>query len=60
MSAVPACASLGVYKPRRPSLALLYIDDGSPDMHELNASIESALTIVPYEALCPGNAKLRS
>jgi hypothetical protein len=38
---------------------LLYIDQGSPDMHELNGSIDSALTNVPYETLCPGNAKLQ-
>jgi 2-oxoglutarate ferredoxin oxidoreductase subunit beta len=38
---------------------LLYIDEGSPDMHELNGTVERALTTVPYEELCPGNAKLQ-
>jgi 2-oxoglutarate ferredoxin oxidoreductase subunit beta len=38
---------------------LLYIDQGSPDMHGVNGSIEGALTNVPYEVLCPGNAKLQ-
>lgn len=41
------------------STGLLYIDEGSPDMHGVNGSIEGALTGVPYEALCPGNAKLQ-
>jgi 2-oxoglutarate ferredoxin oxidoreductase subunit beta len=38
---------------------LLYIDQGSPDMHELNGTVDGSLTNVPYEALCPGNAKLQ-
>ena len=38
---------------------LLYIDQGSADMHGVNGSIEGALTNVPYETLCPGNAKLQ-
>ena len=38
---------------------LLYIDQGSPDMHEVNGSVGRALTSVPFEELCPGNAKLQ-
>jgi len=38
---------------------LLYIDQGSADMHGVNGSIAGALTNVPYETLCPGNAKLQ-
>ena len=38
---------------------LLYIDEVSPDMHAVNESVERALTSVPYEELCPGNAKLQ-
>jgi 2-oxoglutarate ferredoxin oxidoreductase subunit beta len=38
---------------------LLYIDQGSPDMHDVNGSVSRALTSVPYEELCPGNAKLQ-
>ena len=38
---------------------LLYIDEGTADMHGLNQTVENALTTVPYEALCPGNAKLQ-
>ena len=38
---------------------LLYIDQGSPDMHGVNGSVEPALTSIPYETLCPGNEKLQ-
>jgi hypothetical protein len=38
---------------------LLYIDQGSPDMHGVSGTIDSALTCLPYESLCPGNAKLQ-
>jgi 2-oxoglutarate ferredoxin oxidoreductase subunit beta len=38
---------------------LLYIEEGSADMHGVNGTIDSALTSVPYESLCPGNAKLQ-
>ena len=37
---------------------LLYIAEGSPDMHEQNHTVSGALTDVPYEALCPGSAAL--
>jgi 2-oxoglutarate ferredoxin oxidoreductase subunit beta len=39
---------------------LLYIEEGAADMHGVNQSAEGALTDVPYEALCPGNAKLQA
>jgi 2-oxoglutarate ferredoxin oxidoreductase subunit beta len=38
---------------------LLYIDQGNPDMHEVNGTIEPALTSIPYEDLCPGNDMLQ-
>jgi 2-oxoglutarate ferredoxin oxidoreductase subunit beta len=38
---------------------LLYIDQGNPDMHEVNGTIEPALTSIPYEELCPGNEMLQ-
>jgi len=38
---------------------LLYINEGSADMHGVNGTIDAALTSVPYESLCPGNAKLQ-
>ena len=38
---------------------LLYIEQGMADMHQLNGTVDRALTSVPYEALCPGNAKLQ-
>jgi 2-oxoglutarate ferredoxin oxidoreductase subunit beta len=38
---------------------LLYIDQGSPDMHGVNGTVEPALTSLPFEALCPGNARLQ-
>jgi hypothetical protein len=28
-------------------------------MHGVNGSVDRALTSVPYEELCPGNAKLQ-
>ena len=38
---------------------LLYLDRGSPDMHEINGTIDPALASLPHESLCPGNAKLQ-
>jgi 2-oxoglutarate ferredoxin oxidoreductase subunit beta len=37
---------------------LLYIDQGSADMHGVNGTVKRALTSVPFEELCPGSAKL--
>ncbi|HEX4227060.1 MAG TPA: 2-oxoacid:ferredoxin oxidoreductase subunit beta [Bryobacteraceae bacterium] len=37
---------------------LLYINETVPDMHELNRTPKTALTQLPYEALCPGAAAL--
>jgi 2-oxoglutarate ferredoxin oxidoreductase subunit beta len=33
---------------------LLYIDEGEPDMHNLNRTTATPLTDLPYERLCPG------
>ena len=38
---------------------LLYIAEGAADMHGVSGTVDGALTNVPYEALCPGNAKLQ-
>jgi 2-oxoglutarate ferredoxin oxidoreductase subunit beta len=37
---------------------LLYVDQGSGDMHEQNNTTDVPLSRVPYEKLCPGNAAL--
>jgi len=37
---------------------LLYIDETTADLHELNQTSPVALTKVPYEKLCPGSAAL--
>ncbi|MBV9727198.1 MAG: 2-oxoacid:ferredoxin oxidoreductase subunit beta [Gammaproteobacteria bacterium] len=37
---------------------LLYVEEGAPDFHELNATPEEALNALPYEALQPGAAGL--
>src|ERR1051326_6550 len=37
---------------------LLYIDEATADLHELNQTSPVALTKVPYEKLCPGSAAL--
>jgi 2-oxoglutarate/2-oxoacid ferredoxin oxidoreductase subunit beta len=37
---------------------LLFLDQGAPDMHELNDTTEVPLAQVPYEKLCPGSAAL--
>ena len=33
---------------------LLYIEEGQPDMHAQNATVDTPLVDVPYEDLCPG------
>ncbi len=33
---------------------LLYLDEKTPDVHELNKTPATALSNVPYEKLCPG------
>lgn len=38
---------------------LLYVDQNSPDVHEMNNTAEVPLTQLPYEKLCPGNAELQ-
>jgi 2-oxoglutarate/2-oxoacid ferredoxin oxidoreductase subunit beta len=37
---------------------LLYLDESVPDMHEMNKTIDVALSKVPYQKLCPGAAAL--
>jgi 2-oxoglutarate/2-oxoacid ferredoxin oxidoreductase subunit beta len=37
---------------------LLFVDQGVPDMHELNDTTDVPLSQVPYEKLCPGRAVL--
>ena len=37
---------------------LLYVNEESPDLHELNHTPDHALTKVPYEKLCPGSRVL--
>ena len=37
---------------------LLYVDEGVPDLHELNQTPDASLTSIPYEKLCPGSAAL--
>jgi 2-oxoglutarate ferredoxin oxidoreductase subunit beta len=38
---------------------LLYIDEGSEDMHGQARTIAEPLTTVPFESLCPGNGELQ-
>jgi 2-oxoglutarate ferredoxin oxidoreductase subunit beta len=33
---------------------LLYVDEGEPDLHEVNGTVGTPLNAVPYESLCPG------
>src|SRR5271156_2740833 len=33
---------------------LLFVDESVPDLHEMNATSDVALTNIPYEKLCPG------
>jgi 2-oxoglutarate/2-oxoacid ferredoxin oxidoreductase subunit beta len=37
---------------------LLYIDEGDPEMHEINGTTKTPLSALPYEALCPGSENL--
>jgi 2-oxoglutarate ferredoxin oxidoreductase subunit beta len=37
---------------------LLYIDEKAPDMHAINDTVDTPLTELPYEKLCPGSAAL--
>lgn len=37
---------------------LLYVDESTPDMHELANTTELPLSQIPFEALCPGSATL--
>jgi 2-oxoglutarate ferredoxin oxidoreductase subunit beta len=37
---------------------LLYIDESAADMHGLNNTVETPLTQLPYEQLCPGSDAL--
>ena len=39
---------------------LLYIDEGAPDMHALNGTVEEPLVELPFERLCPGSAALEA
>jgi 2-oxoglutarate ferredoxin oxidoreductase subunit beta len=38
---------------------LLYISSASRDLHDHNETVPAALTSIPYEQLCPGNAELQ-
>ena len=38
---------------------LLYLSPDSSDLHDQNDTVPSALTTLPYEQLCPGNAELQ-
>jgi 2-oxoglutarate ferredoxin oxidoreductase subunit beta len=37
---------------------LLYVDEKSPEMHEMNATTDVPLSQLPFEKLCPGSAAL--
>jgi len=37
---------------------LLFVDEELPDMHEMNATVPTPLSQLPYEELCPGSATL--
>ncbi|MBI2899700.1 MAG: 2-oxoacid:ferredoxin oxidoreductase subunit beta [Planctomycetes bacterium] len=37
---------------------LLFLDEGTPDLHEMSATIDVPLARVPYEKLCPGSREL--
>jgi 2-oxoglutarate ferredoxin oxidoreductase subunit beta len=39
---------------------LLYVDEGEPDLHAVNGTIEMPLNQVPFESLCPGAETLAS
>ncbi len=38
---------------------VLYVDGDGEDMHARNGTVQRALTTVPHEELCPGNAALQ-
>ena len=46
------------YGPVYYNLGLLYLDTEHPDMHGLAGTIETPLTKLPYDKLCPGSAAL--
>jgi 2-oxoglutarate/2-oxoacid ferredoxin oxidoreductase subunit beta len=37
---------------------LLYIDEGAPDMHDVNRTVDRPLVEIPFKELCPGRAAL--
>jgi 2-oxoglutarate ferredoxin oxidoreductase subunit beta len=37
---------------------LLYLDESTGDMHDTSATVDTPLTAVPFERLCPGSAAL--
>jgi hypothetical protein len=37
---------------------LLYVNESSSDVHEMNNTPEVALSKIPYSRLCPGSAAL--
>jgi 2-oxoglutarate ferredoxin oxidoreductase subunit beta len=39
---------------------LLYLEEGSPDMHGINRTVGRPLAELPYQELCPGNAALQT
>lgn len=39
---------------------LLYLEEGSPDMHGINRTVGRPLAELPYQDLCPGNAALQA
>ena len=39
---------------------LLYLEEGSPDMHGINRTVGRPLAELPYRELCPGNAALQT
>jgi len=39
---------------------LLYLEEGAPDMHEINRTVARPLAELPHSELCPGNATLQA
>jgi 2-oxoglutarate ferredoxin oxidoreductase subunit beta len=37
---------------------LLFVDKSTGDVHDMNGTVGTPLSQVPYEALCPGSAAL--
>ena len=37
---------------------LLFVDESRGDMHDMSGTVETPLTQVPFEELCPGSAAL--